>query len=209
MRCLLKFHKLSIAIAILALPLSFAAKDFAMPKAQAASVYAAHDEHSNEHVSVGLEPYDTTEKASIFSVHYNEMGILPVFVVVTNDGDQPVALAGMKAEVVTSDRAKLSPMSPDEIYRRLSHPHAHTTNYPLPFPTKKASGGVNQKTRDEIQNAQFDAKAVEPHSSQAGFLFFDVADVADAKSGSHLYLTGVKDGKGDELMYFEVPLGKD
>jgi hypothetical protein len=60
----------------------------------------------------------------------------------------------------------------------------------------------------EIQSAQFGAKAVEPHSSQAGFLFFDVSDIANPVAGAHFYLTGVRDSKDAELMYFEVPLDK-
>jgi hypothetical protein len=196
--------------ALVALPIvCLAAKDFMMPKPQPAESYPTHDVHTSEQVGVGLDPYDTAEKAAIFSVHYNDMGLLPIFVVITNNGDEPVALSEMHAEMVTADRTKLTPSSADDIYRRISHPHPHTSNYPLPFPTKKTSGGVNVKTMTEIQNAQFDARAVEPHSTQAGFLFFDVSGIANPLSGSHLYLTGVRDAKGDELMYFEVPLGKN
>jgi hypothetical protein len=202
--------KLAVLLGLLTAPIvSLAAKDFVMPKPQPAESYAAHDMHSTEEVGVGVDPYNTAAKQEIFSVHYNDAGLLPVFVVINNNGDQPVSLSGMHAELITADRTKLLPSSTDDIYRRLSRPHAHTSNYPLPFPTKKASGGVNQKTMTEIQNAQFDARAVEPHSTQAGFLFFDVSGMANPLSGSHLYLTGLRDAKGDELMYFEVPLGKD
>jgi hypothetical protein len=189
--------------------LCLAAKDFVMPKPQTAKSYPAHDDHSTEQVSVGLDPYDSADKANIFSVHYSELGILPIFVVVTNDGDQPVALTGLNVEMVTPDRTKLLPMSPDDIYRRISRPHAHTTTYPLPFPTKKAGGGVSQKARDEIQNARFDARAVEPHGTQAGFVFVDVSDMSNPTSGSHVYFTGIHDAKGNEMMYFDVPLGKN
>jgi hypothetical protein len=200
----------ALLLLVMAVPVvCFAAKDFVMPKPQPAASYAEHDYHSDERVCTGIDPYDTAAKASIFSVHYGDLGILPVFVVITNDGDQPVALTDMHAELVTADRTKLTPSSADDIYRRLSHPHAHTSSYPLPFPTKKASGGVSKKAMTEIQDAQFAARAVEPHSTQAGFLFFDVSGMPDAVQGSHLYLTGVRDAKGDELMYFDVPLGKD
>ncbi len=195
-------------VAVLSL-VCFAAKDFVMPKPQPASSYPAHDDHSTEQISVGLDLYDTPAKAGIFSVHYSELGILPVFVVITNDGDQPVALTDVHAEMVTADRTKLTPSSTDDIYRRISKPHPHTSSYPLPFPTKKPSGGVSKKALSEIQDAQFAARAVEPHSSQAGFFFFDISGMSDPLSGSHLYLTGVRDAKGDEVMYFDVPMGKD
>jgi hypothetical protein len=184
------------------------AKQFVMPVAQSAKSYPARDEHSDEAVTLALDPYDMADKANIFSVRYNQLGMLPILLVVTNDGDQPVLLAGMKAELVTVDRAKLSPVTPDDIERRLSHPSASANRYPLPFPTKRAKGGVSQEAREEIENAQFGAKAVEPHSTQAGFLFFDVQGVATPLAGAHFYLTGVRNAQGHELMYFEVPLEK-
>jgi hypothetical protein len=61
---------------------------------------------------------------------------------------------------------------------------------------------------EEIQNAQFAAKAVEPHSTQSGFMFFDVSEISTPLAGANFYLTGVRDAKGNELMYFEVPLEK-
>jgi hypothetical protein len=207
------FLRTRIIVAVAALlfvpVLCHAAKDFVMPTPQPAKTYAAHDEHPSESVTVALDPYDTEDKAKIFTVHYNDLGIVPIFVIVTNDGDQPVALSGMKAQLVTGDRTKLDPDSEDDIYRRISHPSASATNrYPLPFPSKKVKGAVGGKTAAEIQSAQFGAKAVEPHSTQAGFLFFDVSEIPNPLAGAHFYLTGVRDAKGDELMYFEIPLEK-
>jgi hypothetical protein len=200
----------AVLCSVLAVPLlCLAAKDFMMPKPQPAKSYPAHDDHPTEQVCVGLDLYDTPDKASIFSVHYSDLGILPIFVVVTNDGDQPVALTGMDVKMVTSDRTKLLPMSADDIYRRISRPHAHTTTYPLPFPTKKAGGGVSAKAREEIENARFDARAVEPHGTQAGFVFVDISDMSNPTSDSHVYFTGIHDAKGNELMYFDVQLGKN
>ncbi|GAC1429630.1 MAG: hypothetical protein NVS1B11_28850 [Terriglobales bacterium] len=199
-------YVLPVAIVIMGLAaVCVAAKEFSMPPAKAATTYPAHDQHSDESVTVAIDPYDTPEKQNIFSAHYGEVGLLPVFVVVTNDGNEPVVMTGMKAELVTMDRSKLEPATVDDIYRRLSHPSPRN-NYPLPFPTKKIKGGVSKQTLEEIQRARFGARAVEPHSSQAGFLFFDISDLSGTISGARFYLTGVKDSNGDELMYFEVPL---
>jgi len=129
-------------------------------------------------------------------------------VVVTNDGNQPVELAGMKAQLVTVNRTKLSPATQEDIARRLTRPSASTSRYPIPFPTKKVKGGLSRQAVEEIQNAQFVAKAVEPHSSQSGFLFFDVSGISVPLAGANFYLTGVRDSKGSELMYFEIPLEK-
>ena len=199
---------LTAVIAVLVLTATFcaAAKDFVMPKAQPAKTYPAHDAHSTEGVTVALDPYDMADKADIFSVHYSEEGLLPIFLVITNDGEQPIALSGMKAQWVTVNRTKMSPATVDDVYRRLSRPSASTSPSPLPFPRKKVKGTVGKQALEEIQSAQFGARAVEPHTTQAGFLFFDVSGISTPLAGAHFYLTGVRDSKGDELMYFEIPL---
>ncbi len=92
-----------------------------------------------------LDPYDMADKASIFSVHYSDIGFLPIFVVVTNDSDQPVSLAGMKAELVTHDRGKIPPATEDDIYRRISTAdHREISANPLPWP-KKTKGRVSKE----------------------------------------------------------------
>jgi hypothetical protein len=195
------------AITLAPLPAS-GEKGFVMPPALPARSYPAHDQHPMEAVSLALDPYDLADKAKIFFVHYSEIGFLPIFVVITNDGDQPVELSGMKAQLATASRAKISPATEEDIARRLTRPSANTNRYPIPFPTKKVKGGLSKEAVEEIQNAQFVAKAVEPHSTQVGFLFFDVSEISVPLAGAHFYLTGVRDAKGNELMYFEVPLEK-
>jgi hypothetical protein len=194
---------------VMAVPLlCLAAKQFSMPRTQPAFSYPAHDHHAKENVTVAVDPYDASPKANIFTVNYHDHDLLPILLVVTNDSDQPLELSGMSAELVTADRAKLSAATEDDILRRISHPHASGARVPVPFPTKRVKGGVNSKELDEIQSAQFKAKAVEPRSSQAGFLFFDISDLPNPLAGAHFYLTGVRDSSGHELMYFEVELGK-
>jgi hypothetical protein len=184
-----------------------AAKRFVMPAAQPAKTYPAHDEHPSEAVTVAIDPYDMADKASIFSVHYAEVGLMPMFLVITNDGDQPVSLAGIKAEFVTFNQTKIPAATEEDIYRRISRPAGKISQSPLPWP-KKASGSMSKDTMDEVQNAQFAAKAVEPHGTRAGFVFFDVSGISTPLAGAHFYLTGVRDAKGIELMFFDVALEK-
>ena len=191
---------------------AIAAKEFVMPAAQPARTYPAHDDHPLEKVVVAVDPYDVEDKASIFSVNYRNCGYLPVFFVITNDGDQPVSLVGMKAQLNTKDRSKLLPSTTDDLLRRLSHPSRNDgpskVPIPIPLPKKEVKGGVSRKTWDEIEQAQFGAKAVEPHSTARGFLFFDIADISNPLPGANFYLMGVRDAKGNELMFFEIPMEK-
>ena len=187
---------------------SHAAKEFVLPTPQPASTYPAHDEHSDELVTVAVDPYDMADRAGIFSIPYADVDMLPVYLIITNDGDQPVALTGMKVEFITSKRTKLAPATQDDLYRRISHPRRPGAS-PLPFPLPgRSKSAVSNKALDEIQRAQFSARAVEPHSTQAGFFFFDIEGLSTPLPGAHLYLTGVRNSKGDELMYFEIALEK-
>lgn len=189
---------------------AMAAKEFVMPAARTARTYPAHDEHPMEKVTVAVDPYDVEDKASIFTVNYRNNGYMPVFFLITNDGEQPVSLVDMKAQLNTKDRSKLYPASMDDLLRRLSHPtrNDRQNTLPIPLPKKEVKGGVSRKTWDELDQAQFGAKAVEPHSTVRGFLFFDIADISNPLAGATFYLMGVQDAKGKELMYFEIPMEK-
>jgi hypothetical protein len=184
------------------------AKDFVKPVAKPAATYPLHDQHSDEGVAAGIDPYDDPEKAQIFNVKWAEEGFLPIFLIVTNDSDQPISLSGMQAQLITSHRDKISAATNDELYRRLAHPNASRPKYPLPFPRTKVKGAVGKKALDEMDAAQFTAKAVEPHSTQSGFVFFDVSGISSPMEGGRFYLTGLRDTKGGELLYFEIHFQK-
>ena len=179
-----------------------------MPQAQAARSYPAHDEHTDENVAIAVDPYDMADKAQIFTVNYRDYGYLPVFLVISNDGDQAVELNSMQATLITVKRTKLTPVTNDDLFRRLSRPAPKNNPMPIPLPGGKVKGAVKEKARDEIERAQFSARAVEPHSKAAGFLFFDISDISTPLSGASFIVTGVRDAGGHELMYFEIPMEK-
>jgi len=188
-------------------PFLLAAKNFVKPVARTAINYPAHDFHRDEKVGIAADPYDTPEKAKIFSVDFAGHGFLPVFFVVTNDGDQPISIANMEVTLLTGNHSKLTPISSEDLYRRLSNPQGQTRPSPLPFP-HKVKGAVTKKEMDEIESSQFAAKAVEPHTTQSGFLFFDVAGISAPLARANIDITGVADAKGTELLYFEIALEK-
>jgi hypothetical protein len=198
---------------LLASLLAFAAKEFAMPNIFPAKTYPAHDDHSMEKVSVGADPYDLADKAAIFTQDWAEKGYMPILVVITNDSDQPISLNNLKIEMITKGRDKIPAASEDDLYRRLSQvkhrgDEPSRNPLPIPLPRKKPDVGVSKKTRYEIDAAMFSAKAVAPHENQAGFFFFDVSGISQPLAGARLYLTGINNNDGQELMYFEIPLEK-
>jgi hypothetical protein len=190
-----------------AAPLCFAAKNFVKPVAKTAINYPAHDFHRDEKVSIAADPYDMPEKAKIFSVDFAAHGFLPIFFIVTNDSDQPVSIAKMEVTLITANHSKLTPISPSDLYRRLSNPQSSTRPSPIPLP-HKIKTGITKKDMDEIESSQFEARAVEPHTTQSGFLFFDVSGISSLLPGANIDITGVADAKGNELMYYEIAVDK-
>jgi hypothetical protein len=186
---------------------SYAGKNFVKPVAKSAINYPAHDLHRDEQVAMAADPYDTPEKAKIFSINFAEHGLLPVFFVVTNDGGSPISIANMQITLITANHSKLTPITTDDLYRRLSNPQAQTrpSPIPIPLPKKKSTG---KKEIDEIESAEFAARAVEPHGTQSGFLFFDVGGISKPLAGANMDITSVNDAKGNELLYFEISMDK-
>jgi hypothetical protein len=188
-------------------PALLAGKNFVKPVAKAAINYPAHDFHRDEKAAIAADPYDTPEKAKIFSTDFAAHGFLPVFFIVSNDGEQPISIAKMEITVITAHHSKLTPITVDDLYRRLSNPQASTRPSPIPLP-HKAKSGISKKEMDEIESSQFAARAVEPHSTQSGFLFFDVSDISSPLAGATIDITGIADAKGNELLYFEIAVDK-
>ncbi len=189
------------------------AREFRMPRAANARTYPAHDEHANEHVTVAVDPYDRADKADIFKTKWREHGYLPVQLVVSNDGDQPIALTQMKVELITANHSKILPASDEDLYRRVGKINRRGDEpsrnpLPVPLPRRGPSVGVSKDTREEVEAAQFRAVAVEPHSTKAGFVFLDVQGIREPVAGAHVYVTGIRDATGQELMFFDIPLDK-
>jgi len=186
----------------------WAAKEFVPPKVANANTYPSKDAHPSEKVTVAVDVYNTAPKDDIFITHYNQEGILPVLLIVSNDGDQPITLKEMRAQLVTARRTKLEALEVDDVFRRVAHIQGSSNPRPV-GPIMLPGGTRNKKAQqqyDEIMRAYFTAEAVEPHTTKSGFLFFDIEDVKDPVAGAHIYLTGVNDNRGNELMYFEIPV---
>ena len=191
-----------------------AAKDavFTMPRAFHAKTYPARDEHKDESFTIAADPYDMPDKqAKAFATDFAARDLVPIHMIFTNDGGQTVSLAKMRVVLITKKRQKLLPESLEDLYRHLTQVKHRVTDpqvqLPIPLPKHKA-GGMNKQTRAEVDGSQLLARAVEPHATQGGFLFFDIEGIENPLAGARIEITGITNDKDQELFYFEIPLEK-
>lgn len=198
---------------LLAFALAASAYDYKPPNVPAAGhadKYPQHETHKDEGVTVAIEPYGP-EKDSVFHVKFAEHRVLPVRLIVSNDTDQPISLAEAHIQFTTARKAKGEPLTKEDVERAIANsvePQDRTVpGISIPLPKKKPKR-LPKDADEEIDYLMFKAEAVEPHSTQSGFLFFDVSGVSQPLIGSRLLFTGVRNAKGQELFYFDIPLQK-
>lgn len=202
-----------LAVVLVLCSVAWAAKEYVAPKAFHAKTYPARDAHDDEKVTIAADPYDMPDKASaVFNLNYRDKGLLPVYLIVSNDGDEPVNVTAIKVQLVTANRTKILAADLDDLYRRFSRVKRRgdeVSRNPLPIPLpRRSDAGVPKEGLSELQFAPFAAKAVEPHSTVAGFVYFDVADISQPLAGAHMYVMNVRDANGHDLLFFDVALEK-
>ena len=187
----------------------WAFKEIVAPPPESPDTYPSKHPHPMEKVTIAVDVYNTAPKDDIFGTKYVQEGILPVLLIITNSGDQPVLMTKMNAELVTASRSKLQWLSVDDVFRRVAHIKASSTTPPRIGPIPLPTGAKNKKAQEqyqELSKAAFIAEAIEPHTTKSGFLFFDIQGIKSPVAGANIYLTGIRDSTGNELMYFEIPV---
>ena len=191
----------------------WAFKEFVAPRPESADTFPSKDAHPMEKVTAAIDLYNTAPKDDIFGTKYVQEDILPVLLIITNSGDRPISMTKMNVELVTASHSKLQWLSVDDVFRRVAHIKANSTTPPRVGPIPLPTGAKNKKAQEqyqELSKAAFIAEAVEPHTTKSGFLFFDIQSIKNPLAGGgHIYLTGIRDSSGNELMYFEIPVIKD
>jgi|SRR4051812_38293741 hypothetical protein len=181
-----------------------------IPPAGHADKYPQHETHKDEGVTIAVDPYGP-EKDSVFHVKFGEHRVLPVRLIISNDTDQPLSLLDARIQFTTARKAKGQPLTKEDVERAVANsvePQDRSVpGIPIPLPKKKPKR-LAKGTDEEIDYLMFKAEAVEPHSTQSGFLFFDVSGIAQSLSGSRVLFTGIRNAKGQELFYFDIPLEK-
>jgi hypothetical protein len=203
------FRWLPLIVAGLALPA--VANDHAPPPVQPATEFAAVEVHENEKVAIAVEPYDTRQKESIFRVDYLGHGVMPVRLIVTNNGDKPISLRDARILFQTKSGQRIQAAEPQDVERLMTRKEREGSRIPMPGPLppiKLKPKASNKDVEEDFNTFEYGALVVEAHTTRAGFLFYDVSQLDDPLKGSKLHLHALRDAEGHELFYFEIPFDK-
>jgi hypothetical protein len=199
-------------VVLLACPtFTVGASDHTPPPVQPATSFADVEVHADEKVAIAAEPYDTKEKESIFRVDYLSHGVMPVRLVVTNNGDKPISLRDARILFQTAGGDRIQTAEPEDVERLMTRKEREGGKIPLPGPLPKIKlkpKASNQEIEQDFDNFEYQALVVEAHTTRAGFLFYDVSDLDHPLRGAKLHLHALRNADGEELFFFEIPFDK-
>ena len=199
---------LTIPVFLLWLALPAMASDHSQPAVEPATTFAAVEVHDKEKVAIAAEPYDTKEKESIFKVDYLNHGVMPIRIIITNTGDKPISLRDARILFLTAAGEKIQAAEPEDVERLMTQKERQGGKIPMPGPIpaiKLKPKASNKEIEEDFNTFEYQALVVEPHTTRAGFLFYDVSQLDHPLKDAKLHLHKVRDADGNELFYFEIP----
>jgi hypothetical protein len=206
MRILLAFPLLALGLGVPVL-----ASDHTAPPVQPATAFAAVEVHEDEKVAIAAEPCDTKEKQAIFRVDYLGHGVMPVRLIVTNNGNRPISLRDARILFLTAAGDKIQAAEPEDVERLMTRKEREGKKIPMPGPIpsiKLKPKASNKDIEQDFNTFEYQSLVVEPHTTRAGYLFYDVSDLDHPLVGAKLHLHKLRDADGNELFYFEIPFDK-
>jgi hypothetical protein len=193
------FKRLALYLSIAA---AFAAdKDAAFHPGPAASY---PHRQTNGKVTIAADPYMSGEKlkAAFGKLDPYQYGVLPVLLVIQNDGDQTLRLKGMKAEYVGPGGDRVPATAAADV--KYARPPSRPGTLPTPVGTIALKGKKNPLNAWEIEGRALTAEVLPAGNSANGFVYFQTP----LQRGSTIYLSGIVEvATGKELLYFEIPIG--
>ncbi len=167
---------------------------------------------------MAAEPCDDAKDCDFFRLPYIQHGFIPVRVIFTNDSDTAISLDDARIQFISINNDKIPAATDDDIQRRLfSTQSIKGRKVPLPAPlppiTLHDKPVDKQITQDE-NDFGFKSTTVDPHSTLAGYLFYDVRQLDEYPlKGAEIFIKMVhtvadKDGNKKELFDFNIPFDK-
>jgi hypothetical protein len=136
---------------------------------------------------------------------------MPVRLIVTNLGDRPISLKEARILFQTAAGDRIQAAEPEDVDRLMTRKEREGSSIPMPGPLPKIHLKPKASNKDieaDFDEFEYQALAVEPHTTRAGFLFYDVSDLSHPLKGAKLHLHALRNADGQDLFYFEIPFDK-
>ena len=174
--------------------------------AATATQYPAHVTQTG--ITIAADPYDRLPKEDVFRVDYLKYDFIPVRIIVTNDTAQPISLNDVRILLLPAESGKINAAEPEDVERRVEGAARRGTTIPIgPLKIHKQGKAADSKIEADFSEHEYSALAVEPHTTRAGFLFYDVQGLGQHPlAGAKLVFREVKDSSGKEMYAFELPM---
>ena len=181
-------------------------------KVDPASTYPCHQQQGP--VTIAADAYWTKEKIrSAFDVKdLDKMGIVPIHIIITNDGEDPVLLSGPDVTLLDPKNHSIAQIPVDEVVQVLVNPGKGGSpgkSTPLPFPVPKRSGPSKDafEIETDFTNKALKEARVAPKSTSAGFVFFQLRDNQKLLNGYKIYIPEIRNLRTQgNLLFFEIEL---
>ena len=159
---------------------------------------------TQEKLTIAVEPFDKEEETrqAFDKLNPNRYGVLPVLVVMRNEGSQTLSLDSLKVEYITASKQRIESTPPPEVAYADSPSQPKVYRGPLPIP-RIGARKKSPLSAWEIEGRSFMARMLPSGEVAYGFFYF----LAPHRAGATLYITGIREASSQrELFYFELPL---
>jgi len=179
-------------------------------KTEPAKTYPFHQQQGP--ITIAADPYETKEKIkTAFDLkELEQMGIVPVHIIISNDGEDPIAISGQAINLLDSNNRSFEALPVDEVVRAIVYkegPRTSRNPSPLPFPRGSGRRGDAFEIETDLTNKSLRDLRVAPKSNSGGFVFFRLPNNQMKLEGHKIYIPEIRNVKTRQsLLFFEIDL---
>ena len=179
-------------------------------KTEPAKSYLFHQQQGA--ITIAADPYETKDKikTALDLQELEQMGIVPVHIIISNDGEDPIALSGQDISLLDSNNRSYQPLPIDEVVRAIVYREGPRTSRgpsPLPIPRGHGRRGDAFEIETDLTNKSLRDLRVAPRTNSGGFVFFRLPNNRMKLGGYKVYIPEIRNLKTQQrLLFFEIDL---
>ena len=176
-----------------------------------ASSYSFHQKQGS--ITIAADPYETKEKIkTAFDLkELEQMGIVPVHIIISNDSEDPIVISGQDINLLDSNNRSFEPLPVDEVVRAVVYKEGPPRTSPgpsrLPFPRGSGRRGDAFEIETDLTNKSLRDLRVAPRANAGAFVFFRLPNNLMRLRGYKVYIPEIRNLKTRQsLLFFEIDL---